>query len=70
MSVRGLGDRWLAGEPIAGVAFAQGARVVAPDGRTGRILLLMSGPPDPLYLVELDGDARPRRVRQSALGAE
>jgi hypothetical protein len=70
MSVRGLGDRWLAGEAIDGVAFAQGARVVAADGRAGRILLLMSGPPDPLYLVELDAEPRPRRVRQSALREE
>ena len=69
MSVRGLGDRWLAGEAIEGVEFAHGAAVVAPDGRTGSILLLMSGPPDPLYLVELDEEPRARRMRQSVLGA-
>ena len=69
MTLRGLGDRWLAGEALDGVTFGQGDRVVAPDGHAGRVLLLMSGPPDPLYLVELDGVPRPRRMRQSALAA-
>ena len=67
MTVAGLGDRWLAGESIDGVAYAQGARVVLPDGRLGRVLLLAGPPPDPPYLVELPDAPRPVRLRQSEL---
>ncbi len=71
MSVRGLGDRWLAGEPIAGVAFAHHEAVVVRAGphvgRAARVLLLASGPPDPHFLVQVEGERRPVRVRQSAL---
>ena len=67
---RGLGDRWLAGERIDGVLFAQGDAVLVRDGRhagrVGRVLLLADAPPDAAYLVDL-GDARPVRVAQAGL---
>ena len=67
---QGLGDRWLAGEAIEGVRFAQGDRVRVRDGRhagrDGRILLLADAPPHVAYLVEF-GDARPARLPQAAL---
>jgi hypothetical protein len=71
VSVRGLGDRWLAGDAIDGVAFAHHEAVVLRAGphagSPGRVLLLASGPPDPHYLVRVDGEPRPLRVRQSEL---
>jgi hypothetical protein len=71
MNLRGLGDRWLQGERIAGIAFGPADHVHVREGkhagRGGRILLLMAGPPDPLYLLDLDDEAGPARVRQSAL---
>ena len=67
---RGLGDRWLAGERIEDVAFAQGDAVRVRDGRhagrVGRVLLLADAPPAAAYLVDL-GDGRPARLAQAAL---
>lgn len=70
MSVRGAGDRWLAGERVDGVRFALHDRVEitsgARAGNAGAIILLLALAPEPRYLVSLDasGDVR---VRQSAL---
>ena len=54
---RGAGDRWLDGESIPGVQFAQGddVEIVAGNhaGRRGRVLLLVALPPQPVYLVAL-----------------
>jgi hypothetical protein len=70
VSVRGAGDRWLAGEAVAGVAFALHDRVQIVAGRhageIGGIALLTALHPEPTYLVALGGDAT-ARVRQSAL---
>lgn len=67
----GLGDRWLAGEPIDGVTFGPGDAVLVRTGRAaggmGRVRLLLGPPPDPRYLVELDDGEPAVRVRQSAL---
>lgn len=67
---RGLGDRWLAGEAVDGVAFAlhDAVEVVAGplDGERGSITLLMGLSPEPSYLVTLAG-GRDVRMRQSAL---
>ncbi|MBA3671453.1 MAG: hypothetical protein H0W68_05455 [Gemmatimonadaceae bacterium] len=72
MTRLGAGDRWLAGEPLDGVAFGHHASVCimrgAHDGCVGRVTLLMSLGDDPLYLVTL-GDGTDIRVRQSALSA-
>lgn len=66
----GLGDRWMAGERLPGVAFAQHDAVQVTEGahagRAGRVLLLAAPPPAPAYLVDL-GDTVPARVAQSAL---
>lgn len=68
---RGIGDRWLAGERVAGIQFALHDRVEVVLGRhtgqLGAIALLLEGPPDPLYVVTLGGGGRDIRVRQSAL---
>ena len=69
--VHGIGDRWLAGERLAGVEFAQGAPVRVTEGRhageTGRVALL-AAPPDPeaAYVVHLE-DGRMVRVPAHAL---
>jgi hypothetical protein len=67
----GLGDRWMAGEPIAGVTFALHDPVQVADGayagRVGRVLLLAAPPPAAAYLVALDGEGAPVRVAQAAL---
>ena len=72
MSIRGVGDRWLAGEAIDGVKFGHNddVEVVAGSraGARGRIVLLIGLQPEPEYLVKL-GAGRDVRVRQSALGA-
>jgi hypothetical protein len=71
MSRAGLGDRWLAGERLAGVAFALNEAVEVTAGRfqgeRGTIVLLMGAAPEPTYLVELA--AGPARVRQGDLRA-
>jgi len=70
--MRGLGDRWLAGEPVDGVAFAHhdSVEVVGGslDGHAGTVLLLLAVAPEPLYLVAVDGRGDVR-IRQSALQA-
>ena len=68
----GLGDRWLAGEPVDGVHFAPHARAVFARGpRVGEgamVLLLVTAGPEPVYLVATAaGDEL--HVRQSALRA-
>ena len=67
----GLGDRWMAGEPIAGVAFAQHDAVQVTQGpyagRAGRVLLLAAPPPAAAYLIAVDGEGAPARVAQAAL---
>ena len=71
MNLRGLGDRWLHGERLPGITFGPADHVQVRTGKHagcgGRILLLMDGPPDPLYLLDLDDEGGPARVRQSAL---
>jgi hypothetical protein len=67
----GLGDRWLGGERIPGVAFAHydTVRVVAGPhaGGEGRVLLLVTPPPEPTYLVHLPEMARPVRLAEREL---
>lgn len=71
MSIRGQGDRWLAGERVQGVDFEHHAPVAiaagALAGRRGSVALLMGLGDDPLYLVQLSGGGGDVRVRQSAL---
>lgn len=72
MDHRRIGDRWLAGETLEGIAFARhdSVRIAtgAFEGRIGGITLLLTPPPDPLYLVELRGEpGGDVRVRQSSL---
>jgi hypothetical protein len=71
MELRGAGDRWLAGEPLPGVAFALHDRVRVTAGRhsgaDGTIVLLSALDPEPGYLVRLDPADTPVRVAQSAL---
>jgi hypothetical protein len=68
---QGVGDRWLAGEAVAGVRFGHHDAVVVTrgrwEGRTGLVALLLGLGDDPLYLVQLPGEAAGARVRQSAL---
>ncbi len=69
--VAGLGDRWMAGERIPGVEFAQHDAVQvaagAHAGRVGRVVLLAAPPPEPAYLVAIHGAPGPVRVPQRAL---
>lgn len=69
MSVRGAGDRWLAGELPPGVVFRLHDRVEITDGRfagrAGTVALLIAVSPEPSYLVS--SGAADVRVRQSAL---
>jgi hypothetical protein len=71
LSLRGVGDRWLAGERLAGVNFAQNDAVEivsgSEAGERGAIILLLDLEPEPLYLVELGSGRGDRKVRQSAL---
>jgi hypothetical protein len=71
MSIRGQGDRWLAGEPIEGVELEQYAPVRITSGpyagQTGFVALLLNLEDDPLYLVTLAFGAGDVRARQSAL---
>jgi transcription antitermination factor NusG len=73
MELCGAGDRWLAGEPVDGVTFAQGdaVEVLAGPyaGELGAIVLLLGLRPEPIYLVKLGTTGRDMRVRQSALRA-
>ena len=70
----GLGVRWMAGERIPGVHFAQHDPVQVADGphagRVGRVLLLAAPPPAAAYLIAIDGDGgAPVRVPQADLRA-
>ena len=69
-SSRGIGDRWLAGETVAGVEFALHDPVEVAggpfDGERGAITLLMGLTPEPTYLVTL-ASGRDVRLRQSVL---
>jgi hypothetical protein len=68
--MRGIGDRWLAGESVEGVAFIQHERVVITSGGRagdeGTVALLVSVAPEPTFLVAL-GAGGDVRVRQSEL---
>ena len=70
MTAPGLGERWLRGERLPGVAFAQHDAVTiaggSRDGEEGRVLLLLAVAPQALYLVALDGGGE-LKVRQDAL---
>ena len=67
----GLGDRWMAGEALPGIAFAQHARVVLREGpragAMGTVLLLIAVSPEPRYAVRLDGEGA--AVVKAAQGA-
>ena len=71
MQLRGVGDRWMAGEPVEGVAFAPGAAVDvvagAHAGASGRVLLLVVLRPEPRYVVHLAATGIDVRLAQSAL---
>ena len=73
MTGAGLGDRWLAGERLDGVAFALNDAVVVTSGRFeerwGTVALLMAVAPEPVYLVTLAGEGGTARVRQAHLRA-
>ena len=70
MTLRGLGDRWLAGGAVDGVAYLQHARVSiaagARLGARGTVMLLLDLEPEPVYLVALDSGSDVK-VRQSSL---
>jgi hypothetical protein len=71
MSVRGIGDRWLAGDVIEGVSMRRhdAVQIVAGrhEGQPGLIELLMDLQPEARYLVKLDQGGRLVPVNQSAL---
>lgn len=71
MTLRGIGDRWLAGESVPGVTFGHNDAVEITEGEhvgeKGTIILLMALHPEPRYLVQLQEGRRDVRVRQSAL---
>lgn len=71
LNLRGAGDRWLAGEPVAGVQFALHDAVTVADGpyvgESGSIVLLMGLRPEPTYLVEVGSGRGKVRIRQSEL---
>ena len=73
MTIRGLGDRWLAGDAVPGVAFAhnQGVEVLtgARAQERGTIALLLGIEPEPVYIVALGRGQGDVRVRQSELRA-
>ncbi|HET7188484.1 MAG TPA: hypothetical protein VFI52_10025 [Gemmatimonadaceae bacterium] len=73
MTIRGLGDRWLAGGAVPGVAFAHSQVVEILTGsraqERGTIALLLGLEPEPIYLVALGDGRGDVRVRQSGLRA-
>lgn len=73
MEIRGLGDRWLAGQAIEGVLFAHNDPVSITEGphsgEGGCIVMLTGIRPQPTYLVELGSGRGDVRVRQSELRA-
>lgn len=72
-ALRGVGDRWLAGEAIDGVRHGPGARVAFAAGpRAGEratVELLVVVAPEPAYQVRT-ADGAVVRVRQSSLRAD
>jgi hypothetical protein len=66
----GLGDRWLRGDPLDGVAFGPQAAVqviAGPhQGRRGVVRLLLGIAPQPVYVVTLETGAR-CKIAQDAL---
>jgi hypothetical protein len=72
--MRGIGDRWLAGETVEGVAFGHHGRVQivggALDGQQGWVALLMSLGGDPVYLVSLAGGGHVRLPQSRLRPAE
>ena len=70
MELRGVGDRWMAGEQVDGVAFGPRAPVEITGGThtaTRAVVLLLSDVrEEPVYLVELAAGGV-ARVRQSWL---
>ena len=65
LEIRGLGDRWLAGEAVEGVLFARNDSVSVVEGPyTGE-----RGFPQPTFLVELASGRGRVRLRQSELQA-
>ena len=73
MEIRGLGDRWLAGEAVEGVLFARNDSVSVVEGpytgERGFIVLLTGFRPQPTFLVELASGRGRVRLRQSELQA-
>jgi hypothetical protein len=73
MTIRGLGDRWLAGDAVPGVAFAHNETVEILAGsraqQRGTIALLLGVEPEPVYLVALSDGRGDVRLRQSELRA-
>ena len=71
MDVRGIGDRWMAGEEIPGVTFALNDQVEILEGPNagegGSVIFLVALRPEPLYLVERGSGKGDVRLRQSAL---
>ncbi len=69
--LRGIGDQWLEGSPVAGVTFQlnDAVEIVSGSraGAIGSVILLLGLEPEPAYLVELATGAGDARVRQSAL---
>ena len=70
MELRGVGDRWMAGERVPGVEFGVREAVEVTggvrDGARGVVLLLAGMGTEPVYLVEL-ADGGVVRMRQSML---
>ena len=68
--LHGAGDRWLAGQQVAGVSFCHHDAVEivggAHDGVRGTIVLLIGLVPEPSYLITL-GTRTDVRVKQSLL---
>jgi hypothetical protein len=68
--MRGVGDRWLAGQEVPGVLFAHHDLVEVTAGphagASGTIALLIGLSPEPTYLVSL-GTGGDLRARQSFL---
>jgi hypothetical protein len=71
MTVRGAGDRWLAGEALQGIHFGLNEPVTIVRGhykeQCGCVVLLLSLDADPVYLVALGSGGGDARVRQSQL---
>lgn len=67
--MQGIGDRWLLGERLEGIALMhnQTVRVLAGahEGDAGTVVLLLRTSPEPVYLVALHSGAGTVRVRQS-----